>query len=401
MKNKHLPGSSWLSYIFLYGLLKPFLFIYFHLFQGVRFHRNNHQIPKGPIFVIGNHHTNWDGFYHAILLYWRFPHFIVHDEAFKNKRYAAVFGSFLGQIRRGRNGLDAEPIKMLKRLVDADQSVSVLPEGDIDMFGRTLPIDPSIAKLAKMLNIPVLLVRISGAHLRAPRWSNLAHHTRIDVDVTDIIDSTCLQTLTIESLYDRIVKGIKINSYDIQAKRLVKVWGSKRAEWLELGLYWCPQCQSYESIVSRGNHFVCINCGLVGHVNKYLLLDVPSLPDITRPDAWDDLQFEALKEKLHSTDKDGYLFSLSHCRFEMIEACAFFTNRGKVASARLYKDRIQIVTHENITMTIPLATIKQIRFQYKDVFEISDGINRYRLWRKIPKWSAYLWVNCVKEIVKL
>ena len=351
--------------------------------------------------MIGNHHTNWDGFYHAILLYWRFPHFIVHDEAFKNKRYAAVFGSFLGQIRRGRNGLDAEPIKMLKRLVDADQSVSVLPEGDIDMFGRTLPIDPSIAKLAKMLNIPVVLVRISGAHLRAPRWSNRAHHTRIDVDVSDVIDTSTLNALTLDGLYNRILEGIKINSYDIQVKRMHKVAGSKRAEWLELGLYWCPKCQSYESIVSRGNHFVCLNCGLVGYVNKYLLLEMPSLPDITRLDHFDDMQLAALKQKIQETNSTGHLFSLSHCRFEMIGACEFFSNQGEPASARLFKDRIEIVSNDNQTITIPLASIKQIRFQYKDVFEISDGNNRYRLWRKTPKWSAYLWVNCVKEITNL
>jgi hypothetical protein len=252
-----------------------------------------------------------------------------------------------------------------------------------------------------MLNIPVLLVRISGAHLRAPRWSNLAHHTRIDVDVSDVIDTASLNTLTLDGLYNRIIEGIKINSYDIQVKHMNKVSGSKRAEWLELGLYWCPKCRSYESIVSRGNHFVCVNCGLIGHVNKYLLLDMPSLPNITRPDHWDDLQLTALKNKIRETEDDGHLFSLSYCRFEMIKACEFFANRGMAASARLYKDRIQINTDEKETITISLATIKQIRFQYKDVFEISDGNNRYRLWRKTPKWSAYLWVNCVKEITNL
>lgn len=398
--NKKLPGAHWYSYVFLYGILKPLLFVYFHVFQRIRFSKNGFKIPKGPIFVIGNHHTNWDGFYHAILLYWRFPHFIVHDEAFKNDTYSKIFGSFLGQIRRGRNGLSAEPIKVLKQLVDSGQSVSVLPEGDIDMFGRTLPIDQSIAKLARLLNIPVVLIRISGAHLRAPRWSNLAHHTHIDVKVTDVILPKQLSTLELATLYQRIIDGVKINSYDIQAKANRKVSGNRRGEWLELGLYWCPRCQQFETLTSRGNDFICRTCGLFGTVNNRLRLDVTDYPHLARPDIWDEYQLAALKQKLDQSDHDEHLFSLSDGKFECVEIHQFFNNNGQKVNARLYKDRLEVDTINKMQI-IKLESIKRVGLQYKDVFEICDDKFRYRLYRKTPKWSAYLWVNCVKELTKL
>ena len=398
--NKKLPGSHWYSYLFLYGILKPLLFVYFHVFQRIRFSKNGYKIPKGPIFVIGNHHTNWDGFYHAILLYWRFPHFIVHDEAFKNDNYSKIFGSFLGQVRRGRNGLSAEPIKALKQLVDAGQSVSVLPEGDIDMFGRTLPIDQSIAKLARLLNIPVVLVRISGAHLRAPRWSNFAHHTRIDVKVSDVILPSELIENDLYTLYRRIVDGVKINSYDIQETANRKVYGQRRGEWLELGLYWCPCCQQFETLTSRGNDFTCRTCGLFGTVNNRLRLDVADYPHLSRPDVWDEYQLTALKQKLEHAADDEHLFSLSDGKYERVEIKHFFSNNGLKATARLYKNRIEVDTKDG-KQIITLESIKKVGLQYKDVFEICDDKYRYRLYRKTPKWSGYLWVNCVKELTKL
>ncbi len=399
-KNDALPGRHWYSYVFLYGFLKPLLFLYFSLFQHVKFRSHGLKPPRGPVLFIGNHHTNWDGFYHAVMFYWRFPHYIVHDEAFKNRFFAGMTGSFLGQVKRSGDALDMEPVRQLKRLVASGQSVNVLPEGDIHMFGGTLAIDENIAKLAKLLGIPIVLTRVIGAHQRAPRWSNLAHHSRIIYEMSDIIAETDVKALPMAELHARIVKGISINAYDEEVKHPLRLWGARRAEWIELGLFLCPQCHSYETLTSRGNDFVCMACGQADHVDRRLRITGLDIK-FDRPDHWNDWQLGELTKTIEQTPVSDLLFSLSGARFSSIPNGKYFNGHGRPASARLYGDRIEVEVAGAAALSIMMSDIVNCLYQYKDVFEWETKDMRFRLWRPMPKWSAYLWANCVKIIKRL
>jgi len=399
-KNKPLPGAHWYSYLFLYGLLKPAMFLYFHLFQDVHFRTNGYKVPKGPVFFIGNHHTNWDGFYHCVMFYWRFPHYIVHDEAFKNDKYANFFGDFLGQVPRARVNGDLEPVMELKRIARSGRSVNVYPEGDIHMFGRTLEVDDGIAKMARLINLPIVLTRVKGAHLRAPRWSRLAHHTHIEYEISDVISIEESKSLSPSELAKRIIDGITVSAYGDQIAKPRPVWGQHRAEWLELGLYQCPRCQSFESFVSNGNDMVCQCCGLTVHVNKYLLLETDVAGLSNRPDVWDDAQEENLIRKLRTSKPGEHIFSLVGGCYQSVAIDDFFSKESKPADARLYADRIEIHPAGCEQVTINISDVFEANLQYKDVLEIITKTNRYRLWRPYPKWSAYLWVKSVKTLTR-
>ena len=400
-KNKPLPGAHWYSYLFLYGLLKPAMFLYFQLFQNVHFRTNGYKVPKGPVFFIGNHHTNWDGFYHCVMFYSRFPHYIVHDEAFKSDNYAKFFGDFLGQVSRARVQGDVEPVMALKRIARSGQSVNVYPEGDIHMFGKTLELDEGIAKMARFINLPIVLTRVRGAHLRAPRWSRFAHHTHIVYEISDVISLEVMKNLGSTELAKRIIDGITVNAYDDQIKKPRPVWGNRRAEWLELGLYQCPRCQNYESFVSKGNDMACQCCGLTVHVNKYLLLETIDEGFSNRPDVWDVLQEARLTDKLRSSEPEAHLFSLIGGRYQSVAIDEFFSKKESLpVDARLYANRIEIQPMGFEAVTIHLADVIEANLQYKDVLEIITKTKRHRLWRPYPKWSAYLWVKSVKTLTR-
>ncbi len=400
MKNNKLPGSHWYTYAFVYGVIKPFLIIYL-FFQNVHYRRNGFKVPREPVFFIGNHHSNWDGFYHCVMFYGRIPHFIVHDELFKSKGFARFFGNFLGQLPRARIPGAMTPIITIKRLLSAGQSVNVYPEGDISMFGTTIPIDISIAKMARMLDVPVIITRVKGAHLRAPRWSRLPHHSRITYEISDVIFQEELKIMTIEELHSRIKKGIYVCAYDDREKEKVKVWGGHRAEWIELGLFYCPSCHRYETIVSRGNDFVCLHCGMLGHVNRQLMIETYPNQYFTRPDKWDDYQQQELKSMLDKAVAEELLFSLGQGQCEIVPIDTFFKMKGRKVTAKLFKDRIDIAGENDFRVTINIIDIVESQVQYKDVFEIITKYRRIRLWRKTPKWSAYLWANCVKILKEI
>jgi 1-acyl-sn-glycerol-3-phosphate acyltransferase len=390
-----------LAKIFLFGVLKPFLWLWFKVVQNVHFVKPKVSIPEGPILMVGNHNTNWDGFYSCVMFFSRFPHYIVHDELFSNQKRSRIIGNFLGQIRRATTENDPEPLKSMKVFVDNGQSVGVFPEGDIDMFGKGIPIGPTMGKMAKFLKVPVVIFKIKGAHLRAPRWSRLPHRSRIEVEVVDVISSEEVKTLTAPTIQKRVEAGIYSNEYDFQDSKKIKLLGPARAEWIELGLFLCPKCHRYETFHSKGNDFTCQSCGLKVTINQNLLLQFPEKVYFERPDKWDIWQQSSLGLDIDAMLPDALLFSAQDLKFETTPAEEYFKkNEYAGATIRLYRDRLEISTAYQ-EIKIPITEINKVRLQYKDTLEIFYGANKIRLQRSTPKWSAYLWVSVLLYLKKI
>ena len=62
-----------------------------------------------------------------------------------------------------------------------------------------------------------------------------------------------------EELYQKIKDSLRSNDYESDQKFKSR----KRAEYLERALYYCPNCNSFESLYSKGNYLYCKNCEMV------------------------------------------------------------------------------------------------------------------------------------------
>ena len=385
-----------------YFFMKPFIWIYSVVFQGVRFRRNGYKIPKGPVLFLSNHVTNWDPFYLNCMFFSRIIRFIAHDELFQNKFFAWFSKNILGEVCRGRTDESISDILEMRRLVKSGATLGLYPEGDIDMFGRTLPIGESVAKFARLLGIPVVLTKVQGACIRAPRWADKPRRAKITYSITDIIAPNELKSTSVNELYERILRGIAVDEYAYQKQLQYKQFpASKRAEWLELGLFYCPSCGKLETLTSKGDKVYCKACGFQAKYNRYSMLEPVSgsLPFQLLTE-WDDEQKKVLCERLDlHTDTAPFLVA-DHLDYYRVERRGYFKKPICKVNLKLYKDRLEITFDDGAKVqTIPMKDIRQASLQYKDVLEIHYGDYRIRFQAKDRKWSAYLYALTINRLI--
>ena len=386
--------------VLFYIIWKPWMLLYVTIFQHVRFKRNGFKVPKGPVLFLSNHLSNWDGIYLNLMFMFRIIHFIVHEELYKNKFLSFLCTHLVGTVRRGMNEKDISDVLAVRKLAKEGRNIGLYPEGDIDMFGRTLPIAPSVAKFAKMLNLPVVVLRIEGAVIRTSRWAKYARHSHLTYSIKDVILLEEVKNASVTELYSRIISKISANDYDYVEKMKYKQWpGKNRAMWLELGLFWCPKCHRFEVLSSKGNIVFCTKCDFVAKYNRYGFLEEINypIPSSLLP-LWDDIQIKFLHDYIDNS-QDDLLFEAHDLDFYKVKQVEYFKEPICKGTLRIYKDRIGLIL-ENCEeeQYIYIKDMVKIYLQHKDVFEIHFGEDRIRFRTKRRKWSAYLYIQAVKYL---
>lgn len=397
--------EKWIKFlrVCFYCVMKPLIWFYVVVFQHVRFRKNGYKVPKGPVLFLSNHLTNWDGLYLNCMFFTRIIRFIAHDEMFQNKFFAWFSKNVLGEVCRGRSDESISDVLEMRRLVKNGATLGLYPEGDIDMFGRTLPIGESVAKFARLIGVPVVLVKVQGACIRAPRWADKPRRARITYSITDIIYPDELKSTPVKNLYDRILQGITVDEYAYQKEIKVKQFpATKRAEWLELGLFYCPNCGKFEVLTTKGDRIICTNCKFQAKYNRYCIVEPVngSLPFQLLTE-WDDEQKRILYGKLDDYTEDTPFLSAYNLDYYQIQPTEYFKKPLCKASLKLYKDRLEIsLKTETTPLTIPLTDINKATLQHKDVLELWLKDTRIRLRTEERKWSAYLYVLAINHLIK-
>jgi len=379
-------------------IFKPFVWFYVVVFQHVRFKKNNFKVPKGPVLFISNHLSNWDGIYLNCMFFWRIIRFIAHDELFRTKRFAWFSKNVLGQVCRAKSDESISDVLEMKRLVKHGATLGLYPEGDIDMFGRTLPIAESVAKFARLMGIPVVLTKIQGATIRAPRWARWARHASITYSITDVISVDELKNTSISDLHKRIVSGITVDDYVYQSKLMYKQFPTRRrAEWLELGLFYCPKCKKFETLSTKGDILFCTQCDFRAKFNRYSMLETV---DGRVLGEWDDIQKAALYNVIDNASDKTPIFCSENLDYYQVGKEEYFKDPISKCSLRLYKDRVEIdFLDKALPKVIYLDDIKKATLQYKDVLEIDYANFRLRFQTKERKWSAYMYATAIKYLL--
>lgn len=381
-----------------YAVMKPFVWIYSVVFQGVRFSKNGYKIPKGSALFLSNHVTNWDGLYLNCMFFTRIIRFIVNEEMFENKFVAWFSKNLLGEVCRGVKSNDVSDILEMKRIVKKKASLGLYPEGDIDFFGRNLPIEISIAKFAKMLGIPVVLTRIQGAHIRAPRWADRARHAHIRYSVTDVISAQEVKSLPAQALYERILKGIENDDLAYQSETRYRQFPApKRAEWLELGLFYCPNCHSYETLFSKGDQLFCRSCDFWAKYDRYCMMQSKDGNEPALLTAWDDRQRKALKDRLKNRNGKEPIFIAKDLELYVATPKGVYQRKLEKTDVTIYQDRLTYICNET-EVVIPIQEMQKISVRHKDLLEIYYGDGRLCFGTKKRKWSAYLYVLTLLEL---
>ncbi len=382
-------------YYFIKFIMRPWLY----LFQHGRFNYNGLKLPRNtPVLFLSNHHSNWDPVYLNAMWPTRIIIFLASEEIFENKFMNWFFSHLLGEVKRSENEAGVGDVMELIRLKKRGANIGIYPEGDIDMFGELMNKNIAIAKLVKLLKMPVAIVNFTGAFLRMPRWARHPRHSKVTQNLVKVLSVEEIEKLPLPELNKIIWDNIKTDEMAWQAQTRVFQKAALRAEWLETGLFYCPKCHSYETLQSKNNDLYCEKCDYLVSMDHYGFFSTLAGETLyyASPSEWNRGQLVALKDKVAKTT--GLLFS--KLQVEMFEAdhdVPFDLEKSTVVDLHLYADHLAIVSKTK-TLTIPYEKVIKATLFHKEILDLKLKHKKLRFNRDKVRWNAYLFVKTIELI---
>ena len=166
------------------------------------------------------------------------------------------FFVYFGSVPKMKYTADARAIINLKRWVDAGAYVGLFPEGERTWDGRHLPLVPGIEKLVRLLNVPLVTMRIYNGFRQAPRWSPRFRRGAVHVELDE--PRHFARGTPLSEIRDYIEQRIAV---DALAAPSYPVAGSGFAQGIANVAWACPQCFLIDGLHEAGNTLACNGCG--------------------------------------------------------------------------------------------------------------------------------------------
>ena len=350
-----------------------------------------------PYLLISNHVGRYDPFI-VSSFFRRKPNFVSSDAVLRDRIIGTLF-KLLGAMPKRKGTRDTYIIREMRKVIEAGGSIALFPEGARTWSGTSLDIDPSIVKLIRLLKVPVITAKMKGAYCYDPRWAVHIRRSGFEIDYTLLLQPEEIVSLTDEAIYAAILNHVQQDDIAWQEQNKRAIESEKRAENIELILFACPHCKSYDGFNSHENSFSCKNCNTTVEVDRYGFFSSPTI-DLPYSNTRDWMQWQNIMFVRHifSHMKKGDLskpfftsvpVSISHATG--MERLAEIGN-GNLA---FFADRLEIYS-DGKTTTLPWDEVDMISPQYKDRLELTNIHNEaYRFTSYGPfepgiKWELTL-----------
>ncbi len=350
-------------------LLRPYLYLKYRF----RVPRDLPQLESGPIMLLGSHTGNLDFLFALATVRKKRFHAVVAAHFYRNKRIAFLLNT-LRCIRKEQFRADVESIARMKNAVASGESLLIYPEGEVNGTGRTAKSSPSIARLAKLLKVPLYAARTHGGYFTRPKWNPVQTKGKVEIEIERIATAEEVSSLSTDELYARIEEKIYVDDYMWQKERMVPFSGKYKAKGLDKLIYLCPKCGREFTMRTDGNEIFCTECGNRGYMDEYGFLhpksEKDSIPEFV-PD-WAELQRDALRREIASAD-----FALTapcKLQYHLNTNSVRHTDVGH-GTVTLTHDTISYIgtaEGEDISYTFSLEGIQKFPFNMGNQFDVPN-----------------------------
>ncbi len=215
---------------------------------------------KTPALFLMNHSSFIDLKIASVILYPRPFNIICTSDGFVGKNGLM---RRIGCIPAQKFIMDTTLIRdMLYAVRDLHDSILLYPEASYSFDGTATPLPESLGKLLKLLKIPVVMIKTSGAFLRDPLY-NMLQLRKVDVSakMSYIFSPEDLRDKSVEELNAVLRDLFTFDNFREQREKGIRVTEPFRADGLNRVLYKCPKCGTEGSMEGRGTVLRCGNCG--------------------------------------------------------------------------------------------------------------------------------------------
>ena len=224
--------------------------------------------PEEPALFLMNHSSFIDLKIAATILYPRPFNIVCTSDGFVGKQGLM---RNLGCIPTKKFITDTTLVRDLRYAVDKlHDSVLLYPEASYSFDGTATPLPASLGKLLKMLKVPVVMIKTSGAFLRDPLYNMLQlRKVKVSAAVTYVLSPEEIQAKSIAELNAVLADLFTFDNFRDQQEKHIRVDEPFRADGLNRVLYKCPVCLTEGETKGKGTQLRCCHCGKVWELDEY------------------------------------------------------------------------------------------------------------------------------------
>lgn len=310
----------------------PFLWIgcfFITLSAKLKITKSDKRGIKPPFLVLGTHHSFTDFYVTPLALFPHRANYVSELEGFEY--YGEWLYRQIGCLGTRKFVDDLSLIKNISNVMKRKGILVFYPEARYANVGTSSKLPVSVAKLIKVLKVPVITLNMKGNYLQSPIWNlTKRKQARLHTDMTYALTKEEVKDMSVEEIYEKISKLLEYDEYKWQREQKLEITYEKRAEGLHMPLYQCRCCESEFTMASEGATIFCKKCGEKYEMDKYGTLHKGS-EEIYIPD-WYEWQREKVKEEI---DSGKYILD---CRVE-VEALPNAQNFIECGKGRLIHDK--------------------------------------------------------------
>ncbi|MCD8205055.1 MAG: 1-acyl-sn-glycerol-3-phosphate acyltransferase [Clostridia bacterium] len=312
---------------------------------------------KQPYLFLYNHQMTTDSLFLQLQLRHQ-TYTVAAEDVMTQGLKSKIFHFAQAPIPFKKSTNDAHAVMTCIRVVKEGYSLALSPEGARSYNGITLDINPAIAKLVKMLKIPLAFFVMRGGYTVLPRYADKKRKgRRLEGDIKRIVPYDEYKDMSVDELNELIKKEMYVDESD----EPVKTRGKHTAEFLERAVYCCPVCHSLGTLRSRLNTITCEKCGTTTKMDGFRhFVDFP----VKTVREWIDFQEDVVR--------------------------AFDVNKTEEP---IYSEKVTVKINRMDKLSKELVSKNTELRLYADRFELGD-----RVWKFDDVLSVTVWDKCALDV---
>jgi len=140
-------------------------------------------------------------------------------------------------------------------------ALALYPEAKYSLDGCDSYLPSSLGKLAKFLDVPIVVAQLRGNYVSFPQWRQKTFLSPLRTQLKQILTREEVKTLSADELQERIIAEMKHDDFKWQKDNGIIIDAPYRADGLNRLLYQCAACGKEHEMLGEGTKLKCLACG--------------------------------------------------------------------------------------------------------------------------------------------
>ena len=251
----------------LFVVLRFLLCLFARIFYGYKAER--FKIKKGEKYIIiCNHQTTLDPVFLGVAFN-KLTYFVSNDDLVHIKYASWWLTKCFGIIPKSKGKSDFKTVKTMLQVLKENGSVGIFPEGNRTFSGELCYINPAIIKFVKSAKAPLIIYNLEGGYGFDPRWAKKIRKGPFKGKIKKVLSVEEVQQMSLEELGEVINSNLNVK----EAPTNNEYKSANKAECIERVFYICPECNSKNTLTSKGNNFTCSKCKTTWEYTSHLTIE--------------------------------------------------------------------------------------------------------------------------------